>query len=54
MRLEQEVRARQQAQEGGDWRDVRNQYSNENALDEHGQVDDTYRGEELRFDYKDK
>ena len=29
MRLEQEVRARQQAQEGGDWRDVRNQYSND-------------------------
>lgn len=39
MRLEQEVRARQQAQEGGDWRDVRNQYSNENALDERAHDD---------------
>ena len=34
MRLEQEVRARQQAQEGGDWRDVRNPYCNATALDE--------------------
>ena len=39
MRLEQEVRARQQAQEGGDWRDVRNQYSNENALEERSRDD---------------
>ena len=39
MRLEQEVRTRQQAQEGGDWRDVRNQYSNENALDERAHDD---------------
>ena len=39
MRLEQEVRARQQAQEGGGWRDVRNQYSNENALDERAHDD---------------
>ena len=33
------MRARQQAQEGGDWRDVRNQYSNENALDERAHDD---------------
>ena len=39
MRLEQEVRARQQAQEGGDWRGVRNQYSNENALEERSRDD---------------
>lgn len=39
MRLEQEVRARQQAQEGGDWRDVRNRYSNENALEERSRDD---------------
>ncbi len=39
MRLEQEVRASQQAQEGGDWRDVRNQYSTENALDERARDD---------------
>lgn len=39
MRLEQEVRERQQTQDAGNWRDVRNQSSNENALSERSQDD---------------